>query len=584
MQMLNRTIGVVVSLYIILTVSSPVHAQQPVYKEYAATATRELYFVVGFDKNNLRIVVPTSRGQEEILVGRQTISSSGEAVTSAAVILFDRRGLVFNDTVLPYEAISDMEISQKDRETEIRFFTSAKAKSGTGGTSRGNRIAFDQDLAVTNEEFVRGFVFSVKGKISANGEVNKDVVSLFGTVAIEPQAVIRGSVASITGTITVAKTAAVYGDTYSGIKKSLIRRNRIYRGGEELTVTPRISYNRVDGFAPYLTVRYQDQDSSLPTAWGTLGYAFASERLRFELGMEQRLLRTMALTVGAKYNRRLASSDDWLIGDGENTAFALLVTEDFKDFYESDGGGVYLKAIPTKGLKIKLGLFSEDTKWLKGHRSLWSLFGGNKRFGENFGTVDKGAWEQGVTEIDTTTDVHLTARVEYNGTTKENLFGRSAWRASAVLDWSDDSFGSDFGYRRYVLQARRYQRATKQSMLLLTGTYGASDGYMPMNRLFFLGGVGTLYGYRHKEYWGTRFWMTNAEYRFALPRRDVAISVFWDCGRISNTTGFELGTDVKHSIGAAIYLGRSFRVSLARRLDRSYDNKAEIYVRLSDIY
>lgn len=559
-------------------------AQQPVYKEYTPTTARELYFVVGFDKNNLRLVVPTSRGQEEILVGRQTLSTTGESIRSAAMVLFDQHGLVFSDTVLPYDAISDLEISQKDKETEIRFFTSAKAKAGTGAIRRGNRISFDQPIDIARDEFVRGFVFSVKGDITVHGEVNKDVVSLFGAITTEPQAVIRGNLASITGSMTVAKTSAVYGDTYSGTKKAWIRRPRLYRGGDEFEVLPRLSYNRVDGFAPYLTLKYQDVDSALPTAWGTFGYAFASERVRFELGMQQRLTRKMSLTLGGKYGRRLASSDDWLIGDGENTAFALLVTEDFKDFYESDGGGVYLKAVPKKGVTAELGLFVEETKWLDAHRNLWSLFGGNKRFGENFGTVEDYIRDPGMAVIDSTTDVYLHLRAEYNGANKENLFGRSAWRAWGTLDWSDSAFGSDFNYRRYILQVRRYQKTTRQTMLLLTGTFGASDGYLPMNRLFFLGGVGTLYGYKNKEYWGSRFWMTNAEYRFALPRRDIAFSLFWESGQLSQGAGFDSGAEVKHAVGAAMYLGRSFRVSLARRLDRSYDNSPEIYVRLSDIY
>ena len=583
-MIIGRASGVITILAVFLAIPGLPFAQQPIYKEYAPTTVRQLYFVVSFDKNNLRIVVPTSRGQEEILVGRQTLSTAGESIRSAAMILFDQRGLVFNDTVLPYDAISDVEIAPKDRETEIRFFTSANTKSGTGSIRRGNRISFDQPLEIAKDDFVRGFVFSVKGNIVVNGEVNKDVVSLFGDVTIAAQAVIRGSVASITGAISVAKTGAVYGDTFSGTKKSWVRRHRIYRGEDEFEILPHISYNRVDGYAPYLTLKYQDPDSTLPTAWGTIGYAFASERLRFELGMQQRLMRKMSLALGAKYSRRLASSDDWLIGDGENTAFALLVTEDFKDFYESEGGGVYLKAVPAKGLKTELGLFVEDTKWLSAHRNLWSLFGGKKRFGENFGTVDDFVRDPGIAELDTTTDLYLHLRAEYDGTNKENLFGRSAWRTWGVLDWSDSAFGSDFNYRRYILQVRRYQKATRQSMLLLTGTFGASDGYVPMNRLFFLGGVGTLYGYKNKEYWGSRFWMTNAEYRFALPRRDIALALFWDCGQIYQGTSFASDFDVKHSIGAAMYLGRSFRVSLSRRLDRSYDNSPEVYVRLSDIY
>ncbi len=582
----RRLVSCGIALLIMLAVSGSIQSQTPtpIYKEYSATTARELYFVVCFDKSNLRIVVPSAQGQEEILVGRRTISTTGAAVTSAMMVLFDERGLIFQDSVYPYLSISDMEISQNNRETEIKFFTSERARSQPGSLRRSNRVSFDQDIDIAKDEFVRGGVFSVKGNIRVAGEVNKDVVSLFGDVTIAPDAVVRGDVADITGTITVAKTAVVYGDIYSGVKKSWIRRHRLYRGEEDVTVVPRFSYNRVDGFAPYATVKYQDQDSSLPTAWGTIGYAFASERLRFELGMEQRVLRTMSLTAGAKYGRRLASSDDWLIGDGENTAFALLVTEDFKDFYESEGGSAYLKAVPSKKTRVEIGFTSEETTWLRAHRNLWSLFGGGKRFGENFATVDRDYWTQGVAEIDTTTNVYLSARAEYDGTDRDNLFGRSAWRAWGTLEWSDESFGSDFGYRRYLLQARRYQKATKQSALLVTGTYGASDGYLPMHRRFFLGGIGTLYGYRHKEYIGARFWMFNTEYRFAFPRRDIALSLLWDFGQVSNAPGFDTGSDVKHSVGAAMYIGRGFRLSLAWRLDRSSDNEPKLYVRLNNIY
>lgn len=582
--MCRRSACYCIALSIILAMSASTRSQTPIYKEYGTSSTRELYFVISFDKSNLRIIVPSAQGQQEVVVGRQTIQTTGPAVTSAMMVLLDSSGLVFQDSVYPYHAISDIEISRHDQETEIRFFTNEKARSQVGRVRRGNRISYDQDVDIARDEFVRGSVFSVKGDVRVAGEINKDVVSLFGDLTVAPQAVVRGDLASISGTIAVAKNSAVYGDTFSGTKKSWIRRHRVFRGEDELAAVPRLSYNRVDGFAPYVTGKFQDQDSALPTAWVTLGYAFASERLRFELGMEQRVLRTMSLTVGAKYGRRLASSDDWLIGDGENTAFALLATEDYKDFYESDGGAAYLKANPLKNANVEIGMYSEDTRWLKAHRNLWSLFGGHKRFPENFGTVDPDYRVQGIAEIDTATNAYLFARLAYDGTDREKLFSRSAWRAWGTLEWSDKSFGSDFGYRKYLLQVRRYQRATKQSMLLMTGTYGGSDDYLPMNKRFFLGGVGTLYGYRHKEFTGSRFWMINAEYRFALPRRDLAFALFWDCGRISNSLGFDSDSEVKHSVGAALYVGKGVRLSLARRLDRSFDNQPELYVRLSKIY
>lgn len=560
------------------------NSQPPEIKEYTPTVSRQLFYTVSFDKSMLRITVPAPSGEQAVQVERNTIATGGGKVTAAAMVLFDARGMLFHDSVYPYDAISDIEVSRDDHETAVRFYTSARPRSTISGIHRGNRVTFDQDVEVAKDDFVRGVIFSVIGNIRVAGETNKDVVSLFGDITVAPQAVVRGNLVSITGAITVAKTSTIYGDTYSGTRRSWIHRHRMYRGEEVVDVIPRISYNRVDGFAPYLTVRYQSHDSTLPVGWATVGYGFASTHLRYEFGVEQRLCQPMALTFGGRYGRTLASSDDRLIGDGENTGFALLVTEDFKDFYESQGGAAYLKAVPAKGTAVQLAFGGEETGWLNAHRNLWSLFGGNKRFPENFATVPPAVRSAGIAEIDTTTNIFFSMRAEYNGTYKDSLFSRSTWRAWGTLEWSARSIGSDFSYRRYVAQVRRYQRATRQSMLLLTGTCGASDGRLPMNRLFFLGGPGTLYGYKNKEYWGSRFWMTNAEYRLTIPRRDVAFSLFWESGQISSAARFTADSEVKHSLGVAMYIGRGFRFSVARRLDRSTDNRPEIYVRLADIY
>jgi len=116
---------------------------------------------------------------------------------------------------------------------------------------------------------------------------------------------------------------------------------------------------------------------------------------------------------------------------------------------------------------------------------------------------------------------------------------------------------------------------------VVKGTYGGSDGYLPMYKRFYLGGLGTLHGYRHKEYMGTRFWMVNTEYRLEFPRTDLAVSVSWDVGRIANDTRFQTSDDVKHSLGMSVSLGDDFKVTLAKRLDRSYDDDPKLYVRFA---
>jgi hypothetical protein len=80
---------------------------------------------------------------------------------------------------------------------------------------------------------------------------------------------------------------------------------------------------------------------------------------------------------------------------------------------------------------------------------------------------------------------------------------------------------------------------------------------------------------------GSRFWMTNVEYRLTIPGSDFALSALWDCGRIANDAPLNGNVEVKNSIGLAGYIGADFRISVAKRLDRSTNADPKIYVRLT---
>jgi outer membrane protein assembly factor BamA len=100
-----------------------------------------------------------------------------------------------------------------------------------------------------------------------------------------------------------------------------------------------------------------------------------------------------------------------------------------------------------------------------------------------------------------------------------------------------------------------------------------------MYKRFYLGGLGTLRGYRHKEYFGTEYWMSNIEYRIAFPGGELAASIFWDGAQLTNEPSFN-GAEVKHTLGIAGYFGDNLHVSLAKRFDRSFDDNPRIFVRL----
>ncbi|HVP07149.1 MAG TPA: BamA/TamA family outer membrane protein [Candidatus Acidoferrum sp.] len=569
----------ITALSLLLGLAAGSRAQETQYKEYAPVQDRKVLFILSYNDNTLSINLPVDSGYQSASFPRQGITIDKGVVFAERKPLFDGQGLLIHGQVIDYASISDLRISRDDKWMAITFYAMPTGAGSAARIRRGNRITFSDSIVIDKNDFVRGTIFSVTGNIDVLGEANKDVVSLFGNVTLEPLAVVRGDLATITGAVTVPRNASVYGAVYSGSGKGVGKRHRFFRHENELEVTGEFHYNRVDGATPYVGLKFQDQDSLLPSAWVSFGRAFASKRWRYEVGLEQTITRQRPLSVGGTYYRRLASGDDWLLSDNENLAFTLLAKEDFKDYYEAEGGTLYARFRPIPKLTLETSYRNEKTHWLEAHRNLWSLFGGDKRFGLNFGTVDSAYRVIGISEIDTSTNASLTFSADYDTRKTEEPFSASAWRLAGELEWSHKSFGSDFDYRRYTLDVVRYQRVTRYTMLLSRGMFGGSDGYLPMYKRFFLGGLGTLYGYKQKEYMGNRFWMINSEYRVQFPRTDLAFGVFYDIGQIANNHPLNGDVEVKSSLGAAIYLSSDFRLSIAKRLDRSYDDNPKTYVR-----
>jgi hypothetical protein len=566
-------------LFILVAAYATGFSQDNQYKEYVASPERKVCFILSFDQDNFAVNIPVDTGYRSQSFRRAAVVVEKGVVMANGSPLFDAQGLIFGGRTLDYGQITDLRIGREDKWTVVTFYTRPDSQS-VARTRRGNRITFAENITVGKSDFVRGAIFSVIGDIDVQGEANRDVVSLFGNVTLSPGAVVRGDVATIAGALAIPKDAAVYGGVYSGTGKGIGKRHRFFRKENELNVTGAFRYNRIDGAAPYLGVKFEDTDSLLPSAWVSFGYGFASKRWRYEVGLEQALWRKRPLAIGGSIYRRLASEDDWLLSDNENLAFTLLAKEDFKDYYEGEGGSLYVKFRPITHLTFETTYRNEKTNWLEAHRNLWSLFGGDKQFDRNFGEVLEPYRQRGISELDTGTVATLTLGADYDTRSIERPYDSSAWHASGRLEWSDPSLSSDYDYRRYELGLVRYQKITRYTMLLTRFKFAGSDGYLPIFKRYFLGGLGTLYGYGQKEFMGTRYWMANAEYRVDIPRTEMAFSVFYDVGQIADDTKLNGNVEVRNSLGASVYLGDGFRMSLAKRLDRSYSDNPRFYVRL----
>ncbi|MCD6249011.1 MAG: BamA/TamA family outer membrane protein [candidate division Zixibacteria bacterium] len=575
----------VITLLLLSCLCSQTFGQE--YKEYRQSSSRELYFKLMYNQDRFGYSVEENGTSDRFTCNRSDMVVRGDKLLIDNLLLVDSKGLHVGTTVYFFEKVSDIRVSEDHLGTVISFYTRPESEQRVSRIRRGNIIKPTGTVVVQEDDFIRGAVLTFTGNIEIYGEVSKDVVSLFGDVFVASDAVVRGDVASVTGQIDLAQNASVYGEVRSGTDSRLGRKHRFsrfrstYQNMFEIKLDGTSSwYNRVDGLSLGMTLRFADPDSLLPTAWAGGNYALESARWRYNLGLEQTIMRNPALVLGGSAYRRLASEDDWILSSSENSAFCLLAGQDYKDYYEAEGANAYLKLRPIRNLLFQTGFNYEETKWLDAQSNLWSLFSDDNGFRANFSSVDSATHAVGIEVIDTSTNYTWYASLDYDTQDEDDPYYHSSWTAQGSIEWSNPDLDSDFDYTRYRISVVRHQRLNRHLMAIIRGLYGGSDGILPMHKQFYLGGLGTLHGYEHKEYSGQFFWLAGIEYRFVFPHSDYAASLIWDLGQVSQVRSFE-GAEVKHSLGVAIYFGSDFRIGLAKRLDRSDNDKPEFFARFT---
>ncbi|MCE7871984.1 hypothetical protein DYH09_16620 [bacterium CPR1] len=139
---------------------------------------------------------------------------------------------------------------------------------------------------------------------------------------------------------------------------------------------------------------------------------------------------------------------------------------------------------------------------------------------------------------------------------------------SALYDTRDDVFnptvgnfangsvalaglGGDFSYTKLVAEGRSYIPFGTNSTLAMRAWAGMLNGTAPISEYFFAGGTDTLRGYRENAFFGTRFVVLNAEYRFGIGRiKFLRGAVFADAGN-AWTPGVTSGA-LKADVGAGL--------------------------------
>jgi hypothetical protein len=461
--------------------------------------------------------------------------------------------LYLNGTSYPTERMGHLEVIRDGSSVKVRVYD--RGDKVRRGRRRSNLTGSADSVLVEEDAFVRGYVLNFGGDVRVAGEVNRSVVTIGSDVSVEDGGVIRGSVVSLGGDVHKSGDAQVYGDVFANNSHKF--RPRWYEDPEQnvLQFNIALEYNRVTGGLPWARFKAGPEAGYAPRLAVDAGYAFESEMWHYRLGAGRDGWFGPQYYAGAY---RLTKDDDAVrIGPTENTFFALLFGTDYRDYYFAEGFKAEFGWGFGENRRLMLGYHNELVSPLEANRSQWSLFNGGS-FQRNYEQL----WLTG----DTTFVSDFSGRLNY--LTAEAYYkypefsdrDEGSWMGGAVAEVSSDGLGSDFDYSRYYAFVARSQPLWHEQTLLIRILAGSSANTLPATRLFYLGGISSLRGFDHKEFFGDRIWQFNTEYAWSFGLWELF--ALYDAGQVGYGNDFT-DSEVRHNLGAGFQIQRTFRVQVA---------------------
>jgi len=468
---------------------------------------------------------------------------------------------------------------------------------------------FEKDTVIQADTVLDGNVVIVKGNLTVRGHIMGDVLAIRGNVLIKPGAQIDGNVTSVEGRIVQDEKSFVAGNQIETKAKNLFSYFDWENGCWQITGTqsrpfcshsvygtlpvgkpnnpPVIAkYNRVQGLFLGLAVpKKVIGKHNLLSIHGFAGYGFREKQWNYQLGADRWLFNQTVyrFELGASVYDYTDSKDNWYITPLENSLAAFLIHEDFQDFYRKNGYSFHVSQNLSIYFKGSLTYSNDQYKSVKKNAD-WALFGGKKKFREN-PAIDEGNMRSLRGEL-------------YLDTRNHRESPTNGWYAKLSLETSNSKLNSDFSFNQYLLDFRRYQPLGDESRFDLRVMAMTSEGTVPAQRLYQLGGVSTLRGFKNKalhaglgQLGGDRLLLANLEYTLSpqtlgrnfLFCEDIRYVLFFDAGnvwqraQVSNTNAWNAGFDqlklnsLKSDLGIAVSSASGkVRLSLAKRLDTNY--------------
>jgi hypothetical protein len=355
-------------------------------------------------------------------------------------------------------------------------------------------------------------------------------------------------------------------------------------------ILPYLSYERVDQFVLGLEQRYKPKSGWNPGFDTRM--ARAAERKNppgvgtgawlYDMRLEQPLDPKRRSLLAVSLYRSTDEDGFGQIGDVENAMAALFFHDDYRDWFEREGyalDGSYRWRRWTSDVRYaqdtyrSITLLADDTRGIFRRHTEWRA---NP-------AVDDGNLRS------------VTGSIAYDSRSSKALPRHGMWHRLSI-ETAGGSLGGDFTYTRYLADLRAYLSSGPTQIIktrLMLGTTGG-DAFLPFQRTFAIGGVGTLRATPFRHFRGRHLALLNNDWSWEVLRRSsknaaiktgLSLVVFDDLGLAWDAPKWDLGRR-RMAWNAGVGVGttdETLRVYFARDI-RASRAPVEVTVRIARSY
>lgn len=293
--------------------------------------------------------------------------------------------------------------------------------------------------------------------------------------------------------------------------------NRDY-AGDQFDFGMGFGYQRVDGLSLEFRQNLLHHDWRVPEIYLKEIYSSKQDKWFYNVGIEQRLFPFVPFFVGASVYKMTDSNplDKEIIGTEENDFTAFFFKEDYRDYFTRNGTTLHARLDLPLYSSLKFEYLDDRYRSLE-QQAEWSMFRGSKSFRPN-PPIDDGDMNS------------IIASYTLDTVDSDECVPNGALVRLAV-EKAGDRVGGNFDFTAVMLDARNYAKLSPYQFLRYHFELNSrTQGTLPLQREYYVGGVGTLRGHNYKELTGDQMILGSIEYG-AYASKKVGLYVFVDSGK-----------------------------------------------------